>query len=106
MDSGLGEPVSSDSGMNLDGHAPLAYAPPVVGSAGDLLSESWAPVASTTVAERRARGGLSRPSKQQEQSDSYAGDVIVFGFAAAVGIAFGFLFLKMFAPNVLANLHF
>jgi hypothetical protein len=61
------------------------------------------------------RGSAFRSTKSRRYSssslrdgdrESYVGEFIALGFAAAVGIGCGFMFLKLFAPSLLAKWHF
>ena len=61
------------------------------------------------------RGGAFRPSKAKRQSsssrraveeESRIGEILALCFATAVGIGCGFLFLKFFAPSLLAKWYF
>jgi serine/threonine protein kinase len=48
----------------------------------------------------------SNSSRRGGEGESYVGEIIALGFAAAVGIGCGFMFLKFFAPSLLAKWHF
>jgi serine/threonine protein kinase len=61
------------------------------------------------------RGSLFRPSKGKRSAtssgysmkrDSYFGEIVALFVATAVGIVCGFMFLKLFAPSLLAKWHF
>lgn len=61
------------------------------------------------------KGSVFRPSKGKRYStsagrgveqESFLGEIIALFFATAVGIGCGFMFLKFFAPSLLAKWHF
>jgi hypothetical protein len=61
------------------------------------------------------KGSAFRPSKGNRHSTSlrrtnerepFVGEIIALCFATAVGIGCGFMFLKFFAPSLLAKWHF
>lgn len=79
---------------------------PTLGSAGDVVSESWrGPSGLPTRHVNRDRRQYGR-SRQNAGTKALFGDMLALGIAAAVGIGCGFMFLKLFAPSLLAKLHF
>ncbi len=46
-----------------------------------------------------------RSGRRQDGNDSQLGEILALVFAAAVGIGCGFMFLKLFAPSLLAKWH-
>jgi serine/threonine protein kinase len=79
---------------------------PTLGSAGDVVSESWrSPSGLPTRHGYRDKRHQGRP-RQNSGTKAIFGDMLALGIAAAVGIGCGFMFLKLFAPSLLAKLHF
>jgi hypothetical protein len=75
-------------------------------SASEPLVSDYAEGSSTE------RGAEFRPSRAKSgarrtaESDTQWGEILALVFAAAVGIGCGFMFLKLFAPSLLAKWHF
>ena len=82
---------------------------PQLGAAGDLLSEGWGHPKSEpqkrVVVSDRARE-FPKKYAATEQKRSRTGDIIALGLAALIGIGFGVVFLKLFAPALLAKFQF
>jgi serine/threonine-protein kinase len=82
---------------------------PTLGSAGDVVSESWR---KPSLAIERDLAQSARPyraggrARQPTPRRTLVGDAIALGVAGAVGIGCGFMFLKFFAPSLLEKMHF
>ena len=86
-----------------------SVARPTLGSAGDVVSESWRKPSlaierdpAQSVRPHRGGGRVRQPTPRR----TLVGDAIALGIAAAVGIGCGFMFLKYFAPSLLEKMHF
>lgn len=74
-------------------------------SSGPLVSdyqESILKERSSEFRSARSKGGARR----NIENDSHWSEILALLFAAAVGIGCGFMFLKLFAPSLLAKWHF
>lgn len=82
---------------------------PTLGSAGDVVSESWRRPSLET---RDHRGQGSRPHRsggrvrQPTPRRALAGDAATLIVAVVIGIGCGFLFLRYFAPSLLERMNF
>ena len=85
-------------------NAPVETDMPYSGT-GPLVSNYQEPV----FKERSAGFRSARPgggSRRNVENDSQWGEILALVFAAAVGIGCGFIFLRLFAPSLLAKWHF
>lgn len=59
----------------------------------------------STLVNTRATPNRNTPAAHRSAgvNESYLGDVVALGFAAAVGIGCGFMFLKIFAPSLVSE---
>lgn len=95
------EPESRPSSPARPGGARVEPAP-------DVISDDWG--SSPRTAQRKVAppgqfAALSKKYAEQEPARrSMLGDAVALGVAALVGIGFGFVFLKLFAPGLLEKL--
>ena len=92
---GLEEPLSNAS---VETDVPYSASEPLVSN----FQEANVKERSAEFRPARSRSGPRRNSEK----DSHWGEILVLIFAAAVGIGCGFMFLKLFAPSLLAKWHF
>ncbi len=81
---------------------------PRVAPAPDVVSDDWSSVSQASQRKLPAGGQFAALSKKYAQPEparrSMVSDAIAMGGAALVGIGFGFVFLKLFAPGLLEKL--
>lgn len=80
------------------GGSPYSASEPLVSDYAENASHERGPAFRAS----RAKSGTRRNA----ESDSQWGEILALVFAAAVGIGCGFMFLKLFAPSLLAKWHF
>jgi serine/threonine protein kinase len=90
--------VAASVETDMAGGAPYAAAEP-------LVSNYPEPLVADKVAEFRSSRSTGRGRRNVER-DSNWGEIVALIFAAAVGIGCGFMFLRLFAPSLLAKWHF
>ena len=90
----LNVPVETD----VLGGSPYSASEPLVSD----YAESSSKQRGAAFRASRAKSGARRHS----ENDTQWGEILALVFAAAVGIGCGFMFLKLFAPSLLAKWHF
>lgn len=90
----LNVPVETD----VLGGSPYSASEPLVSD----YAESSSKERGAEFRSRRAKSGARRNA----ENDTQWGEILALVFAAAVGIGCGFMFLKLFAPSLLAKWHF
>ena len=95
--------------IDLQRESSASVTRPTLGSAGDVVSESWRKPSLELERDlahsgRPLRGGgrVRKPTPRR----TFVGDAVALGIAAAVGIGCGFMFLKYFAPSLLEKMDF
>ena len=83
---------------DVAGGSPYAASEPLV----DPYPESSSRDRAADFRTGRPKGGMRR----SVETESQWGEILALVFAAAVGIGCGFMFLRLFAPSLLAKWHF